>query len=335
VDFWNTNFDKLQCVKTSEFATAFVKRFQDGKDGFPVYPAEILYKIVDHFIARHNDFKAEEQITTKDLLTFVVRFGSLKTAVDTVTENFFDPAGEVHLWYHFDVTSDIINRKFVLEKSNSFAVLDHGVKHDSAGNHKNDSYTGDFVLRLRRMSGTRTGKKEEIIERIKDANGKVSYGARVVMVNGAPKQLDKPQVYKEGLLKYLKDRTSEYTPLQSSLWVGTHSVENKLADGTTEFKIGDKLDDDGLTSEIRDNMWKGYSRTGKTVSTLTYKEWEAVRAEKATVASTRYRQWQSAYATDVIKAAENIIGQAAVAEHKPHFESSRYAQASQLLSTPH
>jgi len=337
VDFWNGNFGKLESVRTSEFATAFVKRFQDGKDGFPVYPAEILYRVIDHFIARHNDLKAEDQITTKDLLTFVTRFGSLKTAVNTVTENFFDPNGEVHLWYHFDVTPEVMNRKFVLESRNSFAVMDHDVRHDNGGNHKLDVFSGDLALRLRRVGGAKVGKKEEHIERVKDSNGKVTYWGKVVMADGAPKAFDKPQQYKS-LLKHLEERTAEYVPLRSSLWVGLHSVETKRSDGTSEFKTGDG-EDDGLTKEAKANMWKGYSPVGQKVTTVAYAAWESQRAEQAKVASSRYRQWQSAYATDLVKTADEQQP-VAVLPISPtstgvHSDSGKYVQVGAILNTPH
>jgi len=193
---------------------------------------------------------------------------------------------------------------------------------------KNDAYNGDFVLRLRRVSGSRTGKKEELIIRMKDSNGKVTYGTQVILVNGVPKDLDKPQAFKDGLLKHLEDRTSEYIPLQSSLWLGTHSQTK------SDNEVKGDVVDDGIPKEVRANMWKGYSPKGNTITTLLFKDWEAIRAERAKAASSRYREWQSSYATDVAKAAE-IIVQNVQPVQTVDSSSTRYAQASQLLSTPH
>jgi len=145
--------------------------------------------------------------------------------------------------------------------------------------------------------------------------------------------------YKDGLLAHLKHRTENYVPLQSSLWVGTHAVDTmvdgKVQNGSTDTKIETG---DGLTSEMRDNMWKGYSRTGKTVTTIDYKTWETKRAERAKVASMRYRKWQNAYANDLIKSEITAAASAAIAGssgHLPAFDNTRYVAGSSLLKTPH
>jgi len=329
VSFWNDNFGKEASVKINAFATAFVKRFQNGENGFPVYPSEVLYTIVDHFVARRSDLKEEEFITTKDILTYVSRFGSLKTSVDTICENFLDPKGDVHIWYHFDVTNELINRKLLTEKKSSFAVMDYGVKH-SDDNPKNNTYSGDFSLRLHKIT---RGKKEETIEKIKDSSGKVTYGTRVVLdkQSNTPKQLDKPLPFEHGLLHYLGDRTKDYIPLQSSLWVGAHAIETKLSDGTTALSIeGVDKEDESLSKDLLENMWKPYNKENKPITKLTYPDWELRRGERNKVASNRYRHWQSGY-----KHYEDDSTDKSPKKQMPAFDATRYVQGSLLLNSPH
>jgi len=327
VNFWNSNFHTDNFVSLAKFATAFVERFQNGTDGFPVYPAEVLFTIVDHFIARRPDLQAEESISTKDLISFVARFGSLKTAVDTVCENFLDAKGDVHMWYFFDMTGDDLNRKLLLERHNAFAVMDHISKRDDA-NHKNTVYTGDFVLRLHNQ--VKRGKKEELIERIKTSSGKVVYGSRVKLVDGQKKFLDKPEAFDKGLLLYLQDRTKEYTPLQSQLWVGFHSVEQKQSDGTTSVSIlglgaNGSDSESELSDEVKAQCWVGYSPKGHTITKMTYTQWESKRAERLKVASTRYRHWKSTYHVESPTVTQTKL---------PEFDGTRYVKGSSLLPSP-
>jgi len=323
VEFWNKNFKLNNFVKVGDFATAFAARFQNGEDDFPVYSSHILFTIVDHFIARRPDLKDEDTITTKDLQVFVGRFGSLKTSVDTICENFLDPVGEVHMWYHFDVTEELINRKLLTERNSSFAVMDSGVKRDDV-NHKNNTYSGDLVLRLHKIS---RGKKSESIEKIKDISGKVSYGSKVVMVNGTPKVFDKAQVFQMGLLEYLKDRTKDYVPLQSQLWVGCHSVEEKQTDGTIQIQlpgVGGSDDETTLSSELKSNIWKPYVKP-KTITKMTYVDWQTKRGERLKVASTRYRHWQSSYVHAAVPTEVN--------KQPAAFDSTRYVKGTALLQS--
>lgn len=310
--FWSKNWGTTTSVRIQEFAAVFVKRFQSGEDGYPKYPAHILFRIIDHFIARKDDLSEPIEITTSDMATFTNRFGSLPTAVQLVAENFLDPHGHVHMWYHFSLPSHVIDRKLMTERNHAWLLRD------------SSSSPGDFVLVLRKAEG---GKKEILIEHVKDKEtGRMKYGTKTLSEEdnqyttralspsgrsvsaaptyntggggGAGKQAVELRLFSMSLLEYLRTRTANFTPVCSQLYLGTHPDFG--SEGETKSKKSDK-DKDGdhmAPSQLSDDRNTGFKVQSDTVIEFSsYSDWAAERSEKHKAANNRYKNWQAAAQT--------------------------------------
>jgi len=277
----------------SDFATAFVKRFQSGQDDYPKYPSNVLFRIIDHFIVRKDDLTEASEVSTNDMAIFCNRFGSLPQAVTLIAENFLDPHGEVHMWYHFNLPGHVLDRKLLTEKNHAWLLRDSGSKQ------------GDFVLVLRKAQG---GKKEILIEHVKDKDtGKMKYGTktsvdeeRAVSPSGKGGKSIELRLFTGSLLEYLKERTAAFTPVCSQLFLGTHpdfSGVDDLKSTSKQSSAAKKSDDEDhiAPSQLSDDRHMGYKVKPETeISFMSYSDWAQLRGERFKAANNRYKNWQTA-----------------------------------------
>jgi len=229
--------------------------------------------VLSHFIARRKNLQPVEKITISDMTTFVQRFGALESAVDTIAENFLDPKGNVHQWYHFDITQEVAAQKIRMLAKNSFAMIDY----KTGAN--NQTYTGDFVLSLLRIGpGLKTVRIFKIFDK---ESGKVIYG----LEPGNPFPVG-------GLLAYMKKRTEDRDPTISELSVIHH--EGTKADSTAKGEDGAPTStttspgDESKHTQPRSVVWEGYSPKGKDMTETDWGQWCKQRADLVEAYKRRY-----------------------------------------------
>jgi len=312
--FWKENFSaSTKSVSIGDFSTAFVKRFQSGADGYPKYPAPILYRIVDHFIARKDDLTEATEVLADDLVRFVTRFGSLPNAVQLVAETFLDEHGEVHKWYHFSISSLVLDRKLMTESRDAWLLRDSGTQ------------PGNFVLVLRKaplskekekeleqLAGTNvraSAKKEILIEHVYDkASGKVRYGCRTTEDEGAASPHGGGGGAAHGhhseikffpnLIAFLQDRTQKHQkffPICSQLYLGTHSEFSAMDQKDNADKTASDKEKETSSTSAPDDFTCYHMKEDTEITTLTYSAWSLLRAERYKAATNRYKNWQAAF----------------------------------------
>jgi len=180
VAFWNSSFGDKKDVSAEEFADKFAAKFN-------TWPTEIVFKVVDHFIATVSTLEKVEHITVKQFVAFLERFGPFTDAIKHCTQNFFDKNGNIHRWYHFQMEREPAKRR--MKSTDTFLVRD--------SSHKNS-----YVL-MYAKSGS--GLKELLIG--------ISKGHFVVN----PDQGDKAEK-SDSLLKSIQDRTKDLEPSYSTLF---------------------------------------------------------------------------------------------------------------------
>jgi len=179
VTFWNGSFGDKKEVSVEEFADKYAARFN-------TYPSEVVFKIVDHFIANQSSLEKVEHINVKQFVAFLERFGPFADTLFHVTQNFFDKNGNVHRWYHFNLDREHAKRR--MKSTDTFLVRD--------SSHKNS-----YVL-MYAKSGS--GLKEMLIE--------VRKG--VFFVNPDQEHPEK----QDTILKVITDRTKDLEPSYSTLF---------------------------------------------------------------------------------------------------------------------
>jgi len=262
-NFWNKSF-KDTAVPVANFVEAFVKRYQNGQDGYPKYPAEVLFTIVHHFIARSTGLEEVKEITTRDMGLFVSRFGAMDTAVDTVAENYLDPDGKVHMWYLFHMTDDRVKARMRNRGVSCFCVT--------------DTLTGNLTVHLLRTEDN-SGYHSVSIERARDESGKIVYG-----VKDGHGQF---QAFKHGILDYLEKEADKRIALQSELWLSLHHDQKSAS--TTSGDGGGAATAVSLSVNVKP-VWACYSNKDKKITTSSYADWSGQRDKQREIVGNRYHQ---------------------------------------------
>jgi len=179
VAFWNGSFGDKKEVTVDDFADKLATRFS-------TFPCDVVFKVVDHFIAMIGSLEKIEHINVKQFVAFLERFGPFSDTMQHVTQNFFDKNGNVHRWYHFALDREHAKRR--MKSTDTFLVRD--------SSHKNS-----YVL-MYAKSGS--GLKEMLIE--------VRKG--VFFVNPDQEHPEKADT----LLKVLTARTEGLEPSFSTLF---------------------------------------------------------------------------------------------------------------------
>jgi len=139
VTFWNTSFGDKKEVTIEDFGDKVAARFA-------TYPSDIVFKVVDHFIAAVGTLDKIEHINVKQFVAFLERFGPFADIMKHVTQNFFDKNGNIHRWYHFQLDRDHAKKR--MTSTDTFLVRD--------SSHKNS-----YVLTYAK---SQQGLKEMLIE---------------------------------------------------------------------------------------------------------------------------------------------------------------------------
>jgi len=188
--FWNGSFGDKKEVSAEEFGDKLAARF-------PTYPSDVVFKIVDHFIAMQSTLDKPDHLGVKQFVAFLEKFGPFAEIMNHVTSNFFDKAGNVHRWYHHSVDRE--NAKKRMKSPDTYLVRD--------SSHKNS-----FVL-MYAKSGA--GLKELLIEMKKG------------VFNVNPDQ-EHPEKF-ESMLKILESRVKDLEATTSTLYTAYY-METKVDD---------------------------------------------------------------------------------------------------------
>jgi len=255
--------------------------------GYRAYPPHILFTIILNFIARHYDLSPLEYITHGDLVVFGQRFGALDSAVDTICENLLDPKGDVHMWYLFSTTDEIIRRKFKHLGMSCFVMIDI-----TQNSNDHVAFSGDFMIYMLRLnSGLRTAH----VERMKNQEtGKVTYG-----IKDSVKKTLTP--LKEGILAYLKENSTDRIPLQSEHWSALHHEEGKEAAraialaqiAASEAQGSGQKPVDRAAEELKhfNLVWQGYTVEGDKEAESAA-DWSKWCAHMADLKKSKYTLWE-------------------------------------------
>jgi hypothetical protein len=197
VGFWNGSFGDKKEVPVEDFGDKLAAKFSN-------YPSDVVFKVVDHFIAQVGSLDKIDKIGVKQFVAFLERFGPFADIMTHCTKNFFDKNGNVQRWYHFQLDREHAKRR--MKTTDTFLVRD--------SSHKNS-----YVLMYAKAG---IGLKEMLVEIRKG----------VFFVNPDQEHPEKQDTF----LKVISDRAAALEPSFSTLFQA-YTFEKKEDENSSAFEV--------------------------------------------------------------------------------------------------